>query len=74
MKLKHEYFHSVVYYESLKREIKTKPIKECRVLMSLRMCAQNVYFVTGLKKARDEGKKCHAKTMKNKIMLFIMNR
>ncbi len=25
-----------------------------------------VYFATGLKKARGEGKKCHAKTMKNK--------
>ncbi len=25
-----------------------------------------VYFATGLKKARAEGKKCHAKTMKNK--------
>ena len=25
-----------------------------------------VYFTTGLKKTRVEGKKCHAKTMKNK--------
>ena len=28
-----------------------------------------VYFATGLKKARAEGKKCHAKTMKNIMQL-----
>jgi hypothetical protein len=66
----------VVYYESMKRKLKIKPMYECRCngrlqtkrftrLAHTGSVTANlfVYLQLNKKKAKAEGKKCHAKTM-----------
>ena len=66
--------HREVYYESMKRKLKIKPICECRCtgrLQTKRLTrlthwvvpSVKVYFQQIKKKSKTEGKTCHAKTM-----------
>jgi hypothetical protein len=72
--------HRVVYYESIKREVKTRPIYECRCHERLTTCVRTCVhdrtsvcnaralslIATELKKGESRGgKNCHAETMMN---------